>query len=338
MNGKINNFSIIIPFKTGKKYLLDCLHSVLAQDYPHFNITILADNTSNIDDAIDTVTAIQNNKISIQIAEQNIDILQNWGRIKDLNKHEYMTILGYDDVLEKTFLTSINDLINHQPEASLYHTHFNYINSKSAFIKTCQPLPKRLDANEYLEFALNERIDIMATGYVFKSSDYDAIGGIPTHYPNLIYADLQLWLDLTKKSYLAVDPSTQFSFRMHASTTKTSKDKILLDAFMIFLDYLIALKTASPALGHIIQANAQRFCENTTKSIAHRLLRTPKELRNGLSIDQMIKKIAVKCTLLDSSYEPLKIKSIRLARTIETYSILNRIFLLFKKIYKRPFL
>jgi glycosyltransferase involved in cell wall biosynthesis len=338
MNGKINNFSIIIPFKTGKKYLLDCLHSVLAQDYPHFNITILADNTSNIDDAIDTVTAIQNNKISIQIAEQNIDILQNWGRIKDLNKHEYMTILGYDDVLEKTFLSSINDLINHQPEASLYHTHFNYINSKSAFIKTCQPLPKRLDANEYLEFALNERIDIMATGYVFKSSDYDAIGGIPTHYPNLIYADLQLWLDLTKKSYLAVDPSTQFSFRMHASTTKTSKDKILLDAFMIFLDYLIALKTASPALGHIIQANAQKFCENTTKSIAHRLLRTPKELRNGLSIDQMIKKIAVKCTLLDSSYEPLKIKSIRIARTIESYPILNSLFLVFKKIYKRPFL
>ena len=338
MSGKTNNFSIIIPFKTGKKYLLDCLHSVLAQDYPHFNITILADNTSNIDDAIDTVTAIQNNKICIQIAEQNIDILQNWGRIKDLNKHEYMTILGYDDVLEKTFLSSVNDLINQQPEASLYHTHFNYIDSKSAFIKTCQPLPKRLDANEYLEFALNERIDIMATGYVFKSSDYDAIGGIPTHYPNLIYADLQLWLDLTKKSYLAVDPSTQFSFRVHASTTKTSKDKILLDAFMIFLDYLIALKKESNTLGHIIQVNAQKFCENTTKSIAHRLLRTPKELRNGLSIDQMIKKIAAKCILLDSAYEPLKINTIRLARTIETYPILNSLLRLFKKIYKKPVL
>jgi glycosyltransferase involved in cell wall biosynthesis len=338
MNGKINHFSIIIPFKTGKKYLLDCLHSVLAQDYPHFNITILADNTSNIDDAIDAVNIIQSNKISIQIAEQNIGILENWGRIKDLNKNEYLTILGYDDVLEKSFLSTINDLINQQPEASLYHTHFNYINSKSAFIKTCQPLPNRLDASEYLQFALNERIDIMATGYVFKSSDYDALGGIPTHYPNLIYADLQLWLDLTKKSYLAVDPSTQFSFRIHASTTKTSKDAILLDAFVIFLDYLIVLKTASPALGHIIQANAQKFCENTTKSIAHRLLRTPRGLRKGLSIDQMIKKIAAKCIKLDSTYEPLKINSIRLARTIETYPILNELFLLFKKVYKKPVL
>jgi len=338
MSGKTNIFSIIIPFKSGKKYLLDCLHSVLGQDYPHFNVIILADNTSNIDDAIDAVNAIQNNKISIQASDQNINILENWLRIKDLAKNEYMTILGYDDVLEKTFLSTINDLINQQPEASLYHTHFNYINSKSAYIKTCQPLPNRLDASEYLEYALNEKIDIMATGYVFKSSDYDALGGVPTHYPNLIYADMQLWLDLTKKSYLAVDPSIQFSFRIHASTTKTSKDKILLDAFILFLDYLIDLKTASPAMGHIIQANAQKFCESTTKSIAHRLLRTQKELRNGLSIDQMIEKIAAKCILLKISYEPLKINMIRLARTIESYPILNSLFLLFKKIYKKPVL
>jgi glycosyltransferase involved in cell wall biosynthesis len=338
MSGKTNHFSIIIPFKSGKNYLLDCLQSVLVQDYPNFDIIILADNTSNIDDALDAVHALQNSKISIQTSDQNIDILQNWGRIKDLTKNEYTTILGYDDLLEKSFLSSINDLINQQPEASLYHTHFNYINSKSALIKNCQPMPNRLNASDYLEYALNEKIDIMATGYVFKSSDYDALGGIPTHYPNLIYADLQLWLDLTKKSYLAVDPSAQFSFRIHASTTKTSKDTILLDAFIIFLDYLNNLKTASTSLEQVIQANAQKFCENTTKAIAHRLLRTPRGLRKGLSIDLMIEKIAGKSKTLGISYEPLKINSIRLARTIETYPILNELFLFFKKIYKKPVL
>jgi hypothetical protein len=314
------------------------LHSVVKQDYPHYDIIILADNTSNIDDALDAVHALQNSKISIQAADHNLDILQNWGRIKDLTKNEYMTILGYDDVLKQSFLSTINDLINQQPEASLYHTHFNYINSKNGLIKKCQPLPSRLNASEYLDYAMNEKIDIMATGYVFKSSDYDALGGIPIHYPNLIYADLQLWLALTKKSYLAVDPSTQFSFRIHASTTKTAKDKILLDAFILFLDYLNVLKKESNALEYIIQDNAQKFCESTTKAIAHRLLRTPKALRNGLSIDRMIEKINVKCISLEIPYEPLKIKSIRLARTIETYPILNRIFLLFKKMYKKPVL
>jgi glycosyltransferase involved in cell wall biosynthesis len=338
MSGKTNHFSIIIPFKSGKDYLLDCLHSVLDQDYPHYTIIILADNTSNLDGALDAVNAIQNNKISVQTNQHNINILENWGRIKDLNKNEYMTILGYDDILKKTFLSCINDLINQQPEASLYHTHFNYINSNSVFIKSCQPLPNRLDASQYLELAINEKMDIMATGYVFKSSDYDALGGIPTNYPNLIYADLQLWLDLTKKSYLALDASVQFSFRLHASTTKTSKDTILLDAFVVFLDYLNDLKKESNTFWHVIQANAQKFCESTTKSIAHRLLRTPKAHRNGLSIDQMIERIGTKCISLDIPYEPLKINSIRLARTIESSLILNSLLLLFKKIYKKPIL
>ncbi|MEY4097846.1 MAG: hypothetical protein RL170_690 [Bacteroidota bacterium] len=338
MNGKTNNFSIIIPFKSGKKYLLHCLHSVLAQDYPHYNILILADNTSNIDDSLDAVHAIQNSKISVHVSNQNLDILQNWGRIKDLAKNEYMTILGYDDLLEKTFLSTINELINQNPEASLYHTHFNYINSKSEFIKICQPLPTRLNLSEYLEHALNESIDIMATGYVFKSSDYDAIGGMPTQYPNLIYADLQLWLALTKKSYLAVDNSVQFSFRIHASTTKTSKDKVLLDAFLVFLDYLNQLKNESSALASIIEENGKKFTESTTKAIAHRLLRTPKAIRKGLTIDEMITKIDEKSKLLGIDYAPLQINSIRMAKLIEAVPLFNNLFLLFKKVYKKPIL
>ena len=338
MSGKTNNFSIIIPFKSGKKYLLDCLHSVLAQDYPHFNIIVLADNTSNIDDSLDAVHAIQNSKISVQVSNQNLDILQNWGRIKDLPKNEYMTILGYDDLLEKKFLSTINELINKEPEASLYHTHFNYINNKSEFIKICQPLPTRLNASEYLEHALNESIDIMATGYVFKSSDYDAIGGIPTQYPNLIYADLQLWLALTKNSYLAVDNSVKFSFRIHESTTKTSKDKILLDAFLLFLDYLNQLKNESSNLARIIEEFGKRFTESTTKAIAHRLLRTPKAIRKGLTIDEMITKIDEKSKLLGIDYAPLQINSIRMAKLIEAIPLLNNLFLLFKKVYKKPVL
>jgi hypothetical protein len=111
-----------------------------------------------------------------------------------------------------------------------------------------------------------------------------------------------------------------------------------LDAFILFLDYLNDLKKESNLLGNIIQANAQKFCESTTKAIPHRLLRTQKELRNGLSIDQMIEIISAKCISLEIPYEPLKIKSILLARIIETYPILNDLFLLFKKLYKKPVL
>jgi len=338
MSGKINNFSIIIPFKTGKQYLLDCLQSVLAQDYPHYEIIVLADITSNTDDALHAISDLNNPKISVQLSEKNLDILQNWGRIKDLDKKEYMSILGYDDILSKGFLTCINNLINTYPEASLYHTHFNYINSKSEPIKKCQSLPTQMTASDYLEYTLKESIDIMATGYVFRSKDYDGIGGIPTSYPNLIYADAQLWIELTKKSHLVVDPSNQFSFRIHSSVTKTSKDKILLDAFILFLDYLKGLKQEADNFDLIIKSNLTSFSESTTKAMSHRLLRTPKNNRQGLTIEKVSTKIEIKCKEMDIPYAPFKIKSIQIARFIETTPLLNELFLLFKKIYKKPVL
>jgi len=338
MSGQINNFSIIIPFKTGKHYLLDCLQSVLAQDYPHFEIIILADITSNTDDALHAISDLNNPKISVLLSDKNLDILQNWGRIKDLDKKEYMTILGYDDILSKGFLSCINNSINTNPDASLYHTHFNYINSNSEAIKKCQPLPTQMTASDYLEYTLKESIDIMATGYVFRSKDYDAIGGIPTSYPNLIYADAQLWIELSKKSHLVVDPSIQFSFRIHSSVTKTSKDKILLDAFILFLDYLKGLKQESANFELIIQSNLTAFAESTTKAMAHRLLRTPKINRQGLTIDKVTNEIAGKCKQMEVPYSPFKIKSIQIARFIETTPLLNELFLIFKKIYKKPVL
>jgi len=338
MSGKINNFSIIIPFKTGKQYLLDCLQSVLAQDYPHFEIIILADITSNTDDALHAISDLKNPTITVQLSDKNLDILQNWGRIKDLDKKEYMTILGYDDILSKGFLSCINNLINTNPDASLYHTHFNYINSNSEAIKKCQPLPTQMTASDYLEYTLKESIDIMATGYVFKSKDYDAIGGIPTSYPNLIYADAQLWIELSKKGHLVVDPTIQFSFRIHSSVTKTSKDKILLDAFILFLDYLKGLKQEADNYKLAIQSNLTAFAESTTKAMAHRLLRTPKMNRQGLTIDKVTNEIAEKCMQMEVVYAPFKIKSIQIARFIETTPLLNELFLLFKRIYKKPVL
>jgi glycosyltransferase involved in cell wall biosynthesis len=338
MSGQINNFSIIIPFKTGKHYLLDCLQSVLAQDYPHFEIIILADITSNTDDALHAISDLNNPKISVLLSDKNLDILQNWGRIKDLDKKEYMTILGYDDILSKGFLSCINNSINTNPDASLYHTHFNYINSNSEAIKKCQPLPTQMTASDYLKYTLKESIDIMATGYVFRSKDYDAIGGIPTSYPNLIYADAQLWIELSKKGHLVVDPSIQFSFRIHSSVTKTSKDKILLDAFILFLDYLKGLKQEADNYKLAIQSNLTAFAESTTKAMSHRLLRTPKINRQGLTIDKVTNEIAEKCIQMEVSYAPFKIKSIQIARFIETTPLLNELFLLFKRIYKKPVL
>jgi hypothetical protein len=46
-----------------------------------------------------------------------------------------MTILGHDDVLYPDYLSVIDDLIKKHPEASLYQTHFNFIDEKGEYNK-----------------------------------------------------------------------------------------------------------------------------------------------------------------------------------------------------------
>ena len=142
----------------------------------NFNVYFWSGEEFRLNHKLNNQTLKQNNCLSMYVETE--------GKIPDT----HLGINGHNKAAD-VFLNYINNLINTDPEASLYHTHFNYINSNSEAIKECQPLPTQMTASDYLEYTLKESIDIMATGYVFRSKDYDAIGGIPTSYPNLIYAD-----------------------------------------------------------------------------------------------------------------------------------------------------
>ena len=332
----MRSFSIIIPFKTGKSYLLECVHSVLAQTYPHYQLIILTDPTSNEDGAIDAIMALQHPAIEIVDSAEHLDILGNWSRIKEVSKSKYMTILGYDDVLYPQFLATIDDLIETHPTASLYHTHFDYINKDGEQLYPCKPLPEKLTGPAYLKMSLQNQISVMATGYVFKTTHYIQVGGIDTQYPNLIYADLQLWIDLAQIGYMATSPAKTFAFRIHASTTKISKDKVLLAALMVFLDYLKSLSKKDTAYQEAVHQYTGAFLEKTTKSIAHRLLRTPTKYRQGLRIQDMVQAISIQAKELGVAYHPEKIKSFAMAQVIEKSEVLSKLFLLFKSIYKKP--
>ena len=325
-------FSIIIPFKTGKTYLRECLHSALLQTHDDFEIIILADNTSNQDGALDAVIALKDPRIRIEASIENLNILENWGRIKDLPKKEFMTILGYDDLLSKDFLKLISSMIQEDPEASLYHTHFNYIDAEGNTIKPCLPLPERLSADLYLALSLEDKISVMATGYVFRSEDYDRLGGIPTNYPNLIYADLQLWIVLSSISYLKVSPEIAFSFRIHASVTKTSKNRIILDAFVVYLKYLKQLQQSNPLFETALKNWGQAFVNNSTRALVHRLLKTEKKYRDQLSIQEIFNTLEPLVLDLRLAFLPKQIKGIPPAVWIDRYDLIHHLFLSLQKL------
>lgn len=329
-------FSVILPLKNSGNYLDECVNSILAQTFIDFELLILAHDSDKA--TLDYLYNIKDERVKV-IYAQNIDgIAGNWARIKEIPKSEYMTIIGYDDMFDPDFLETINSLIEKYPDATLYQSHFRFINAKNEVIRKCKPVPETLSPAEVLEYYVGLKADLMATGFVMRSIDYEKTGGIPL-YTNLLFADLELIIELAKTGYMAVAQKECFSYRVHnAATTSSTSIGKYFEGFKSFADYLTKLKDKSPDLSGSIKSAAPVFLDKTGQNIISKILHKSKgtpgvpELNNVLHILRMYGK------LLGSgeTFEPLTNRKIRIAGMIYQNSILHKTFIAARKIYKKP--
>jgi glycosyltransferase involved in cell wall biosynthesis len=329
-------FSIIIPTYNSKEWIQQCIDSVLAQSYNEFDLIIL--DSGSTDDTVDWISHIKDDRIRIYTTDKRLSIEENWEKMMQVPRNEFMTILGHDDVLYPDFLQVINKLIIEHPSASLYHTHFDLIDAAGKTIRHTKPMQSNYTGPDLLKALLTHSINAMATGYVIRSKDYDRVGGVPVRYPNLMFADYELWLKLTYLGHEVVAPENCFAFRVHQSTTNTTQDKKLHTAMEIFVYFLLELKQQDVVSNKMVNEYGAQFLLRNCQSYSHRLLRTPLEERGGSTVVAFIQQTKELARILgvEKQYHPEKLLSIRLAAMIDNNVLLRKLFLLFKKIYSRP--
>ncbi len=332
----MGKYSIILPVRNGGHYVKQCVQSILTQTYTDFNFIIL-DNCST-DGTLEWLQSLNDQRILVFPSQMSLTIQQSWGRVVGIKKNEFITLIGHDDILSPDFLQTIDGLIAEHPNAGLYTTHYNFIDAKDGLIRKAKKMETMYCGSSFLTSFLCGHLESMGTGYVMRSHDYDRLGGIPVKYPNLLFADFELWIKLIGDSFLAVSPKNCFAFRLHQSTTNTSQDQVLHNAFQIFVNFLVSLKKTNTDNGKAIDANAAAFLLNACKSYAHRLLRTPLKKRNGVNVSMLIaqSKHCAKQLGIAAVYCPEKNKSLLFAKCIDNSSLLRACFLLFKKIYPKP--
>lgn len=331
-------YSIILPVKNGGEYVKECVNSVLSQTLQDFNLIIL-DNRST-DGTSQWLQSLNNKKIIIYPSDKPLSIEENWARIKDVPKNEFITLIGHDDILLPDFLGNIDRLLNQYPSAGLYHTHFNFIDANGKVIRSCKKMAAFYSYESLLEAFMQRSIDSMGTGYVMRSEDYNRLKGIPVRYPNLLFADFELWLLLTSKGGMAVSSNTSFAFRVHKSTTGASDDKKMQMALEIFVKFLVEQKSLNNSVNTIVENNAVDFLLDKCQSLSHRMLRTSINLRGDNTVDSFIVTTEqwAKELGIEGAYFPYKKLQIKLASIIDSNSILRSGFLLFKKLFKKPIL
>ncbi len=327
-------YSIILPVRNGGLYLKDCVNSILSQTLRDFQLQVL-DNCST-DGSLEWLQSLQDDRIELHPADRPLTIEENWGRIAKIRKNDFMTLIGHDDLLDANYLALMDQMIADYPDASLYLTHFKYINAKGETIRRCKTMAKRLSVSEFLAFFLCNMIDSMGTGYMMRSIDYDTVGGIP-FYPNLLFADFELWINLTRKSYIAIGFDEAFSFRIHQSTTATSSDLKFHLAFKRFVEFLIELQK-NAELKIVIKRYGIDFINYYTKGLAHRLLRTPIDKREGRTVLDLINECKKYADVIvpGNKFNPYKNYSVKLAKQIDSNAITRSLFLTFRKLYPKP--
>ena len=261
------------------------------------------------------------------------------GSALNVPTNEFITLIGHDDILMPDYLETMDNLITKHPNASLYQTHFTYINSEGSTIRQCQPMDEIQSPVDFICHLLYNNIDTMGTGFMMRSTDYNKIGGIPLNYPNLLFADLYLWILLTQKSYKATAFNCCFSFRLHQSTTTRSADDKFQRSFEMFLGFLYQLKQESHLYSDGIERYGIKFIDFYAKGLSHRLLRTPKRLRkNNSTVSNFLDMCKSNATQLipNEDYNPSKRFSVKLAIFIDNYMLTRFLFLALKLIYNKP--
>lgn len=329
-------YSIIIPTFNGIDFIKDCIESVLHQTYHSYNIIIL--DSGSTDGTLEYLQQLNNSVITIYPTDKRLYIEENWERITSIPTNEFITILGQDDILMPNYLEVIDVLINNHPQASLYQAHFNFIDAKGKNLRACFNFKNNYSDEDFLTGILQKQIDISATGYMMRAKDYAAIGGIPTKYPNLLYADYELWIRLCNINYLSVANETCFAFRKHNSTTSVSSDIKMMKAFLYFMDFLKELQNKNSSFNNIINSHLEFFVQQNAKGLASRLIRKPLSERENFTVNQLFNNVD---NYLQENFKNNHIdyknhSVIKAATIIDSNPVTQNLFLLFKKIYSKP--
>ncbi len=324
------SYSIILPVRNGGNYVKQCVNSLLAQDYTNFNVLIL-DNDST-DGTLEWLSQIDDKRIKVFPHSLPLNICGNWGRIAGLEKNEYMTMIGSDDILLPNYLSEMNRLIAGNPKASLYQAHFEFIDAEGKVMHSCQKMRFTYSVGEYVEAQLTRTLDSMGTGYMMRSADYNRIGGIPTDYPNLIFADYALWVQLTSLSYMAVSKVKTFQYRLHNSVSRVTNGEDYTKAFFMYLEFLYKLKSLYPDIQTAIERNFKSYLLYFCQSLSHRLLNTSAKNRKTSVADFVDNCVCYANKLIPGQgFFPLRKLGIQLAVWLDRNNITRLSFKIIKQ-------
>ena len=249
MGDIITAFTLVVPTFNGGRLLRACLESVLAQTYPHFDVLILDDGST--DGSLAWLQNLNDARVRLHRSD-HVGIVANWNRALELPKQQFMGFLGQDDALDANYLQTMAELIEQHPDATLYHAGFRFVDAGNREVKVTQPAPALETGADWLRAHFRGARATWGAGYLWRSADFERGGGVP-RFPRLLFADDALWLGLMENGFKASAPDVCFSIRLHThSTGRAAPWEDWLGALELYLPFLQAMAARDAEFGRAL--------------------------------------------------------------------------------------
>ncbi len=172
--------SVIIPLYNKKAYITATLQSVLRQSYPHFELVVVNDGST--DGSPQAVEDIQDNRLRlIHQPNKGVSAARNQGIRAAQN--EFIALLDADDIWEPDCLQTLAQLADKYPDCDIFACNYEFVQQDGSVRPTIiRKLPFTDEdgvMSNYFEVAACSHPPICSSSVMIRKKALESIGGFP---------------------------------------------------------------------------------------------------------------------------------------------------------------
>ena len=218
--------SVVVPVYNCENYIAECIESVLAQTYPHFQLVLIDDGSTDNSGAICDEYGNKDDRITVIHQEnQGVSIARNKGL--HMIKGDYLTFVDADDMLLPNSLEiSINTIEQHKADMVVYG--WKTICDEGVTNDICFPYEFTTEVYGVVRGILTNYADY-GGGYpwnkLWRVSSFD--GEIPKFNPSLFYFEDLEWVIrmMLRVKSVVVCSKCLYIYRIHKNSISQIADK-----------------------------------------------------------------------------------------------------------------
>ncbi len=212
----IPKVSILVPVYNGEPYLAECLESVLAQDFPDFEVLISDDGSKDRSPEIIAHYANLDRRIRWWRNQQNLGIGGNWNACLQAAQGGLIKFMLQDDkFLHATALSRMVRMMEDSPAVSLVVSASNLIDSRSQCIEYRDNFRMTgvHDGKQVIVRCWEKNANLVGEPSLALFRKAQAARGFDTKMVQLL--DLEMWFYLLEQGDLGYVAEPLCAFRRH---------------------------------------------------------------------------------------------------------------------------